>query len=182
VSVTPYAWDLGLDFQKTRLMLLQEIEKCVKHVEDKTYRKRLLYLVVLYVQLMNGCRVSEASEAALKWLTTRSREVRVRVRKRRDLYERLVIIPREISHLHAYLVEFSNLDVKELTERARVFATRTLGINTHALRYAWITYASKEMKLTPQEISKITGHKKLDHIAHYIEREKVEDILRRMLL
>jgi len=180
--VTPYAWDSGLDFQKTRLMLLQEIEKCVKHVDDKVYRKRLLYLVVLYTQLCNGCRVSEACETVLKWLSTRSREVRVKVRKRKDLYERLVIIPREISHLHAYLVEFTAVNVKDLTRRVKTFATRTLRINTHALRYAWITYASKELKLTPQEISKITGHKKLDYIAHYIQRERVEDILRRMLL
>jgi len=180
--VTPYAWDLGLNFKEIRIKLLQEIDKCRKYINDKIYRKRLLYLVVLYTQLMNGSRVSEASEAVLIWLKLSVREIKVKVRKRKDNYERLIIIPREIIDLKQILEDFKNVDVKTLTKRVKVFACRTLNINTHALRYAWITYMSKEKKLKPQEIAKLTGHKKLDYIMHYVEAKEVEDILREMLL
>ncbi len=80
--------------------------KCVKgNLNDKLYRKRLLYLVVLYAQLCNGARISEAVESVLKWLTTGVREIKVLARKIK--IERLIIIPRELVDLRTTLQEIT---------------------------------------------------------------------------
>ena len=181
---------MGLDFENVKLMILQEIEKCKRNINDKVYRKRLLYLTILYIQLCNGLRVSESVDAFLKWLETGYRELNINVRKRSDNYHRLVIIPREVSDLRSILQEVlnefkikSNLPLPEvLTNRVKNFATHTLKINTHALRYAFITFMSKKLKLMPQELAKLTGHKDIKFIMHYHEKTHAEETLRKILL
>lgn len=188
IVVTPYGWDMGLNFKEVEELLLREIDKHVTTLSTRRSKyftnlakKRLLYLSVLLTQLYNGCRVSEACEAILKWLRSGDREVKVKVRKRRDGYERLIVIPSRVIVLRQYLEEFKDVNVDELTLRVKVFASRTLKINTHALRYAWITYMARELKEPAQIIAKISGHKKLDYILHYVEKKEAEEILRKIV-
>jgi len=184
-TTRPYAWDRGLDFEETSRRLVRLIEdlKCRVYRGDRSAVRPLAYLVVLYTQLRNGLRVSEAVDAILKWAETGLREVRVTTRKSR--IERLVVVPREISDLR-WLAEFLKQEVetrgfKQVVKSIINFCSRSLGFNTHALRYAFITYLSR-IGVSPQEIAKLTGHRRLDYILHYFEKVKAEDILRRLNL
>ncbi len=48
------------------------------------------------IQLRNGSRASEAVNVAIKFVDRRSSEVYVRVGKRKDGYERLIVFPDEL--------------------------------------------------------------------------------------
>jgi sugar/nucleoside kinase (ribokinase family) len=54
------------------------------------------YAYVLLIQLRNAPRASEAVEAAIKFADQSSNEVYVRVRKRRNGYKRLMVLPEEL--------------------------------------------------------------------------------------
>ena len=141
--------------------------------------RRVAYFSIFLIQLLNGLRISEAVEAALVWAGSGVREVRVAVRKRRDPYERLVVIPKELgARERAAVATLLNEDPRELVVRLKTFCRARLGYNTHALRYAFISYMGLEKKLPAQLIAKITGHKKLDHILHYTQKELAEEVLR----
>ena len=58
---------------------------------------------------------------------------------------------------------------------------RNLDFNTHALRYAFITYLAKQ-GYSAQLIAKMTGHKKVDYILHYTEKVEAEEILQKIIL
>ncbi|RLF14487.1 MAG: integrase [Thermoprotei archaeon] len=174
-----YAWDRGLDYERAR----RELLKIVRDREAKGVRglTRRAYAAVLLIQLTNGLRVAEACEAALKWASTGGREVKVRVLKRKDVYERLVVIPKELGGEERRLVAaLSGEDPKRLAAKVKVFCKRALGYNTHALRYAFITHLARR-GYPAQLIAKLTGHRKLDYILHYTEKAAAEDVLRALL-
>ena len=80
VERVPGTWDLGLDFEKTKLFLMQRIEE--KRIErNRIDVMRQAYASVLYIQLVNGSRVSEAHECFIKWVKTGNREQNVLTRK-----------------------------------------------------------------------------------------------------
>jgi len=138
--------------------------------------KAFVHLSVLLVQLRNGSRVSEAIEAIEKFTNSKEKEIQVRARKRKRTYARTMIIPAEVR------VE----DIPQLKAAmpisiaaVKVFAARRLGINTHSLRYAFITHLSRQ-GIAPQVIARITGHTKLDYVLHYTERPQADEILRKV--
>ena len=149
--------------------------------------KEYTYLAALYIQLRNGCRVSEAARALLVFAKTGSRKLRVPVAKRKDKLERLVLIPPQIELKRvAWLAEdFKRkpLDkaARQLAARVKVFSLQRLGINTHSLRYAFVTYLA-EQGVAPQLIARITGHKRLDYIVHYTQRLAAEELLEKLVL
>ncbi len=51
------------------------------------------------------------------------------------------------------------------------------GLNTHSLRYAFITYLAKK-GYDALTISKITGHKQLNHLITYLQSKRAEEVLR----
>ena len=160
-------------------------------LEDKLEAARsdreYAYLSALYVQLRNGCRVSEAARALLLFARTGGRRLRVPVCKRRDRAERLVLIPPQIEYKRvAWLSEeFKRKPLekaaRQLAARVKVFSLTHLGLNTHSLRYAFITYLASQ-GVAPQLIAKITGHARLDYILHYTQRLKAEELLERLML
>ena len=172
-----FAWDRGLEWEKERKKLLRLIRQEEENGGVRSI-KQVAYLVVLYIQLSNGMRISEAAEAAIKFAQTGKREVEVRVRKRKDGTLRKVIIPREVARyrpqLRAVVAEVDE-DPHRLAERVRIWASRHLG-NTHAFRYAFIGYLAKK-GVAAQIIAKITGHKKLDYVLHYTQKVRAEEIL-----
>ena len=172
-----YAWDRGLNFRAERRRLVKLIKS--EGMGSSRSVRRVAYFSVLLIQLSNGLRISEAVDAALAWAGSGRREVRVAVRKRRDPYERLVVIPKELgARGRAAVATLLNEDSGKLVVRLKTFCRAALGYNTHALRYAFISYMGLEKKLPAQLIAKMTGHKKLDHILHYTEKELAEEVLR----
>ena len=180
----PFAWDKaserGLSYGDLLRLLEDKLETARS---DKEYT----YLAALYIQLRNGCRVSEAARAMLMFAKTGNRKLRVPVSKRKDRLERLVLIPSNVEYRRVSWLaeEFRRkpLDkaAKQLALRLKVFSQRVLGINTHSLRYAFITYLASQ-GVAPQLIAKITGHARLDYILHYTQRLAAEDLLEKLVL
>jgi len=160
-------WDRGIPFRKAERIILKEMAK-TRESDLKAY----CYWSIALIQLKNGARISEAIEGFKKALASNSRKVEVRVRKSKDEY-RLIIIPKVIELKPCrWLLEESD---RAIRERVRVYLWRK-GLNSHSLRYAFITELSSR-GLAPQLIASITRHKDLDMITHYVQKREAEDIL-----
>ncbi|MFN3804908.1 MAG: integrase [Pyrobaculum sp.] len=163
-------WDRGVDFETMYVLITRKMKL------DKRSR---CYFAILLTQLRNGARVSEAVRAFQTWLRSGRAEVEVKVSKRKDVV-RLIVIPTEVLDMKAECVELAVVNEKKLVERLKVFAKRRLGVNTHSLRYAFITYLLRQ-GVSPAIVAKITQHAKLDHILTYTQQKAAEDLLRRLV-
>ena len=86
-----------------------------------------------------------------------------------------MVLPEEISKQELMRVSYV---IKEANKwKVSNYCRRTYGFNTHALRYALISYLSQK-GVAPQLIAKITGHKTLDYILYYTQQQKAEEILK----
>jgi integrase len=179
-----FAWDKASEKGLSYGDLLKLLED---RLEAARSDKEYAYHSVLYVQLRNGCRVSEAARALLLFAKSGSRKLRIPVAKRKDRVERLILIPPNVEYKRvAWLAEeFKRKPLEKaarsLAGRVKVFSLSHLGLNTHSLRYAFITYLA-EQGVSPQLIAKITGHKRLDYIVHYTQRLKAEELLEKLVL
>ena len=63
-----------------------------------------------------------------------------------------------------------------VVKRLKMEALRLLGVNTHTLRYAYITYLLRK-GYNPSLIAKITHHSNLNYILTYTQRKQAEMIL-----
>jgi len=138
--------------------------------------------VVLLVQLRNGSRIGEAIEAVKEFCNAKGRadSVRVRVEKHAKGDTRLMVLPEELrgaqgrGYLRQACLRLSR--VKAPRVDIADYCRRAYGFNTHALRYAFITYMLKR-GVSPSIVAKITGHRNLSYILHYTELKTAEDIL-----
>ncbi|MEM0192263.1 MAG: tyrosine-type recombinase/integrase [Candidatus Korarchaeum sp.] len=169
-------WDRGIDYDLLRKRLLRLYRELREKAEwSKKYRKRLALCMVLLIQLRNGCRVSEAVEGLQRMTKSGERKAMIRVRKAKEERLRELVLPKSISDSDLKLV---NQEVEGLTvEQVKSFARYNLGLNTHTLRYAFITHLAIEKGVQPNVIAKITGHKNLDHLITYTQKVKAEEIL-----
>ncbi|MFP3256115.1 MAG: tyrosine-type recombinase/integrase [Thermoplasmata archaeon] len=164
-------WDACLDYKDAYSEILSHLYK-IGHEWD----------VVLLVQLRNGSRIGEAIEATKAFCASKGKatSVRVKVEKHKANDTRLIVLPEELRNkegkeylskacLRLSRVKAPRVDIAD-------FAKKTYGFNTHALRYAFITYMLKR-GVSPTIIAKITGHASLDYILHYTELKTAEDIL-----
>jgi len=134
----------------------------------------------MLIQLRNGSRISEAVRCYKEFLLTKSREIRVRVSKKKREDYRLMIVPPEIEiDLNNVCYDLLEVDDKMLVNRIKSYASQRLKINTHSLRYAFITYLLRQ-GINPAIISKITRHSRLDHILTYTQEKVGEEVLRKM--
>jgi len=173
------SWDRGIDYDLLRKRLLR-LYKNLREKADgsKRYRKRLALSMALMIQLRNGCRVSEAIEALHKMASTGQRKVMVRVRKvKKEEKLREVVLPKAVPDSDLRLVKKEAESVT--VDQVKSFARYNLGINTHSLRYAFITHLTVEKGVQPNVVAKITGHVDLDHLITYTQRVKAEEILER---
>jgi integrase len=168
--VTSSSWDKGLDYETTYTMLLRKISS-VKNNRVKCY------LVIALIQLRNGSRISEAIRAFKGWVKYNNNEIYVKVSKKKKHEDRLMIIPQEISQYRLLCVDL--LEVGDRTLRNRVLTTlhRLFKMNTHSLRYAFITYLLKN-NVNPAIVSKIIKHSRLDTILHYVQIKEAEKVLK----
>jgi len=165
------SWDRGVEFEalKARLESLMRRSKT-----DKEYA----YAAILLTQLLNGSRVSEAVDAVLAFARSGERRVKVRVRKRKEESERLMVVPERVELRRvAWLVDE---EPRLLVRRVKMYALNKLRVNTHSLRYAFITHLARR-GISAQIIAKITGHRRLDYILHYTQRVEAEKLLEKIV-
>ena len=162
-----------MDFETAYSMLLRKINSARSN-------KTKCYFIIALIQLRNGSRISEAIRAFKDWVKTSKTELYVPVSKKKKLEERLMIIPSEITNYRLYCVDL--LDVNDKVLRNRVLATLYyyFKINTHSLRYAFITYLLRN-NVNPAIVSKIIKHSKLDTLLHYVQVKESEKILRELM-
>ena len=151
-----------VDFEKTK----KKLEKLIKNTKRI---KTKVALQILLIQLVNGARISEAYEAYYVWVREpRKREVQVRTRKKKKQDFRLIVVPKTIEPIN----------VKVHLNSVKRVCRNKLGVNTHSLRYAYITYLGAKHKLPYQIISKITHHSKPELVEHYTLKLIAEQIQR----
>jgi len=162
-------WDACLDFSEAYSQILGHL-----------YRTGHPWDVILLIQLRNGSRIGEAIEAAKAFCESKAASVRVRIEKHKEGDTRLMVLPEELRNKEGRELLAKACLRLEKVKAPRVdiadYAKKTFGFNTHALRYAFITYLLKR-GVSPSIIAKITGHRSLDHILHYTEMKTAEDIL-----
>jgi len=166
---TRRGWDACVDYREAYSQILGHL-----------YRTGHPWDVVLLVQLRNGSRIGEAIEATKAFCGTKATAVRVRIEKHKEGDTRLMVLPEELRGKEGreYLAQACLRLEKVKAPRVDIadYAKKTYGFNTHALRYAFVTYLL-EKGVSPSIIAKITGHRSLDHILHYTEVRTAEDIL-----
>lgn len=180
-----FSWDRGLDYEVTKQKLIRELNKLrdKKPLYDKD-KVKYAYLLTGLIQLRNGCRVGEAVEGLIKFIRTRDKEVYVKVEKRKDNAYRILVLPEEITTEDLKVVK-DVIKTWEKKPRRRVannvasWYLKNLDINTHSLRYAYISYLGKK-QYPAQLIAAITGHKKLDMILEYTQSKVAEEVLRKI--
>lgn len=177
-------WDMGLDYEGTYRLLVRELESARGKAGQRGLKRRL-YLIIALIQLRNGSRVGEAIDFLYNISCEYKREGLVRVEKRKDGYERLMVLPKEISKADVLSVkgvleeELNRHGKKGLVVRVSTWLRKTYGFNTHSLRYAFVSYLAKR-GYPPQLIAKITGHRRLDYILHYTQEKMARAVLREL--
>jgi integrase len=161
-------WDKGIDYDFYRGWF----ERNLKHTRSD---KRYAYTAILYTQLLNGSRISEAVRAIMEFVKTGSRELKVRLSKRRRDDHRLIIVPELIDRNRCIWI--CDIGEDRIVKRVKTFCRAKYHVNTHSLRYSFITHLLK-INVNPSIIAKITKHSKLDFILTYTQEKEAEKILR----
>jgi integrase len=151
----------------------------MKSIRKVTRLSSRCYLYILLIQLRNGSRVSEAVRAFKQFIMTGKPEVEIPVSKKKRPETRLMVLPEEIADKLKECVDYVTVDDDKLTTRVKVYAVRNLKINTHSLRYSFITYLIRT-GVNPTLVAKITRHSKLDYILHYTQEKVADRILKEL--
>ena len=165
-------WDKGLDYELAYTRLLRKIHS----VKNNNTR---CYLIVALIQLRNGSRVSEAIRAFKEWVRSGKTELHVRVSKKKREETRLMIIPAEVQQYRIACVDLVDIEDNVLRERVRATLYYYFKINTHSLRYAFITYLLKN-HVNPAIVSKLIKHSRLDTLLSYVQEKEAERVLKNM--
>ena len=163
-------WDKGVDYELAYSRILRKIDS----VKSSTTK---CYLIIALIQLRNGSRISESIRAFKEWIRSNRTEIYVKVSKKKKEETRLMIIPNEIIHYRLHCVDL--IDINDIVLRDRVRATLYyyFKLNTHSLRYAFITYLLKS-NVNPAIVSKIVKHSRLDTLLKYVQVKESERILK----
>lgn len=158
-------WDAGIPYDSLLTKLLKAKKSAKSDIEK-------CYISILLIQLRNGSRISEAVRAYKQFLQDGKFDQFVRLSKQKTENYRKMKIPQDVT----VCGELLDVDEKKLITRVRSFAKKRLNINTHSLRYAFITKLL-EKGVESAIIAKITGHKNLNHIITYTQSKVAERIL-----
>lgn len=168
----PGSYAKNVDFEEA----FRKIFKALKdHIDDKKYNKALKDFILL-VQLANGMRISEAIEACKKIIENEIYELQLEALKGGGA--RIVRVPPQVPR--NWISKLKKVEKWPSKDAIIMYSKRTFGINTHALRHAFITYLARK-GVSPQLIARLTGHKKLDMILTYTSKAKAEDIHKKIL-
>jgi len=160
-------WDRGIDYES----MYRKLVKLIQHAKPPAK----CYYITYLVQLRNGSRVGESLEAFRKFIKERKREVLVRVEKRKDNVERLMVLPEDLTVQDIAVCKewVDNVSVNSV----KAYCKLVLNVNTHSFRYAYITYLLKQ-NVSPSIIAKITKHKTLNYILEYTQEKQALEVLR----
>jgi integrase len=170
VCLSGKGWDRGLDYETAYRVILRKINS----VKNNTTK---CYFTIALIQLRNGSRISEAIRAFKEWVRTSKTEIYVNVSKKKNSELRLMIIPSEISQYRLLCVDLLEVNDKRLRNRVLSTLYYYLKINTHSLRYAFITYLLRN-NINVAIVSKLVKHSKLETLLHYVQSKEAEKVLR----
>jgi len=172
-------WDKELDFN-TILEKIKALHTTKKNIEGRFYSAILLF------SLANGSRIGESTDAALRWLESNDTKFEIPVeKKRRYKTTRLMVVPSSLLNedkepYKKFLSEDPNLkgksreeQIKIIKQRVKIFAEKNLNINTHAIRYAFVTKLVADGERI-ENIAKLLGHADLRHILGYYQKKQAE--------
>jgi len=166
-------WDKGLDYEVAYSMLLRKISSA-KNAKAKCY------FIISLIQLRNGSRISEAIRAFKEWVRSNKTEIYVRVSKKKEYEERLMIIPHELAQYRLLCVELLDIEDRALRDIVRAVLHYYFKWNTHSLRYAFITHLLKN-NINVAIVSKMIKHSRLDTLLHYVQVKESEKVLRELM-
>ena len=164
-------WDKGVDYEA----MMRRLERDLRRDQDS---RRRCYRAIAIVQLRNGLRAIEAVRAFKHFQRTRQVEFDVPVAKKKRREERLVVIPPILYNIRC--MDFLEVPDEKLKERYRQFLLYHYRLNTHSLRYAFITFLLRN-GVSPSIVAKITRHSKLDYILRYTQEKEAEKTLKSLL-
>lgn len=162
-------WDRGVEFTYI-------YNKILRHMRKTKARRSKCYDAILLIQLRNGSRVSEAVRAFQHFIITGERNISVKLSKAKNKQRDMIIQDDIDDSVRELCIDLVDVDEKKLKKRMIIHALRTHKINTHSLRYAFITHllsANVNIAL----ISKIVGHSKLDTLLTYVQQKKAKELL-----
>jgi integrase len=170
-------WDKGVDFLKMR----KELNKRLKEAKERGKTKQFCYYAVLMIQLINGSRIGEAIEFFTKVVKEGVKEAEIQLEKHKQGETRKMNLPEELKPKELRVCLYITEEGKEkLKKRLKTFCRYNLGINTHSLRYAFVSHLAKK-GYPAQIIAKITGHKNLRHILTYTQKKLAEEVLKSII-
>lgn len=154
------------------LTLLKRFKALAMKKQKRKKRISRCYYAVLYIQLRNGLRISEAVDVFKRWLN--GEEVEHIVAKKNGNKRPVIIdLPTSLRQELAYCMNIKPVNVE-------VFTQRTLDTNTHTLRHMFI-HALEKLNLTPAQIVTLTGHKRIDTILHYTNKNKAMNVFKNLI-
>jgi len=167
-----HTWDDSVDFLEAKKVLTD----AYKQLYDLNLTTYEVYVAILLIQLVNGARIGEAIRAFKTFVETGQREFQLQAEKRGNM--KFFIIPSIIKNRPSYRFVLTIPDY-DLKARIRMFTRKYLKCTTHSLRYALVSFLSKN-GTDPAIIAKITGHKKLDRIVQYTQLKDAVEIQRKL--
>jgi hypothetical protein len=167
-----HTWDDSVDFLEAKKVLTD----AYKQLYDMNLMPYEAYVAILLIQLVNGARIGEAIRAFKTFVETGQREFQLQAEKRGNM--KFFIIPSIIKNRPSYRFVLTIPDY-DLKARIRMFTRKYLKCTTHSLRYALVSFLSKN-GTDPAIIAKITGHKKLDRIVQYTQLKDAVEIQRKL--
>ncbi len=167
-------WDKGIDYNQAKELIKKKLDE-LECSTGKRDEKLLTYWSILAVQLANGLRISEAIDVLREFTRTGKREMTVKVRKKRKKEEvRPVKVPSLIRDWYREI--FSEYVFDDRIERRIVAWASKHGINTHSIRYAWITHKLKQGH-NPAIVSRAIRHSRLDIILSYTQKIEADRLV-----
>jgi len=185
-------------------------EKELNEMKGKPLLQRInLYLAynsILFTQLQNGARISETIDAIMKFKADAKRKQMVRARKRkhkekvkdengkvkldekgnpitkivgRDV-DRLMLIPKEIKA--SFIDGIDGKTPKQIQNGVGLFALNHHNINTHSLRYAFISHYGFKEGVPAHLISKFIKHTNINTILNYTREQEADDTFEELIM
>jgi hypothetical protein len=198
---TKGTWDKGIDYEQIYKTLKKDLEKLKnKEILYKHDYKKITYLITFITQLRNGCRIWEAINAMVNYtlnldkINWENPIINIRIEKRKDGATRKIILPKCINEQDIQKVKHVFLNIKKeideqpttqdklktkekIIKRFGAWLYKNYGINSHSLRYAYITHLGTK-NIPAQVLAKVSGHKNINHLEHYTQSKIGEIILR----
>jgi len=183
------SWDRHIPFEQLARRFTEDFTELLslwhKKRKRKILSKQIVYYAIAMIQLLNGLRASEAVELFRNWILNPElvEGAETHIRKRRDSLKADFIIPNLLTFNRNYIekaVEIGfGLDLANITVNGyKKWMISNLNINTHTLRKAWESYASRTWQKDVSYIASYQGRKNLNSHLYYLRREEFKPFVK----